>query len=323
MAKTKFKFNPDTLSYDRIKHSIKDIILKISAYFVGSLIIAAIYYVVWAILVDSPKEKLLRNELLQLTMQYELIQNEMGEMETVLAQLQETDDNLYRSIFEAEPLAPTYRTAGTGGVNRYKELEGYSNSQIVIETTQRLENLRNGIYAQSKSYDELVVLAENKEEMIKSVPAIMPISNHDLKRTASGFGLRMHPVYMIVKFHNGMDFTAPTGTEVYATGDGIIDAVVSAQNGLGKYITIDHGFGYTSTYGHLNGFNVKKGQRIQRGDVIGFVGNTGLSVAPHLHYEIKFNGNYVDPANYYFNDLTAEEYDRMVEISSKTGQSFD
>lgn len=323
MAKTKFKFNPETLSYDEVHHSFKDIVVKIAVYFLGSLVVAALYYLVWALLIDSPKEKLLRNELAQLTLQYELIQKEMVEMETVLEQLEETDDNLYRTIFETEPLPTTYRTAGIGGMKRYQNLESLSNADLVIETTKKMDNLRNRIYVQTKSYDELIELAENKEDMIRSVPAIMPISNKDLKRTASGFGPRMHPIYMIVKFHNGMDFTAPTGTEIYATGDGKISALVTSQKGLGNYITIDHGFGYTSTYAHMDKFNVKRGQKVKRGDVIGFVGSTGLSVAPHLHYEIKLNGNYVDPANFYFNDLTADEYDRMIEISSKTGQSFD
>ncbi len=323
MARTKFKFNPETLSYDKIRLSAQAVALKIAAYFIGSLIIAAVYYVIWAVFVDSPKEKLLRNEISQLTLQYELIQKEMGDMEIVLDQLQETDDNLYRSIFEADPVSSAYRTAGTGGVRRYRELDGFSNAQLVGETTEKLDILRNRIYVQSKSYDELVDLAENKEEMLGAVPAIMPISNKDLKRTASGFGPRMHPIYKIIMMHNGMDFTAPTGTDIYATGDGKVIAVVTSQKGLGNYVTIDHGYGYTSTYAHMSGFNVRRGQNIKRGEVIGFVGSTGLSVAPHLHYEIKYNGNYVDPANFYFNDLTAEEYERMVEISSNTGQSFD
>jgi murein DD-endopeptidase MepM/ murein hydrolase activator NlpD len=162
-----------------------------------------------------------------------------------------------------------------------------------------------------------------KEEMLRSIPAIMPISNKDLTRTASGFGLRIHPIYKIIKFHAGMDFTAPSGTDVYVTGDGTVAAVISSKRGLGNHIIINHGFGYSSVYAHLDRFNVRVGQKVRRGDVIGFVGSTGLSLAPHLHYEIKLNGINVDPVNYYFNDLTAEEYDRMIEIASKTGQSFD
>jgi murein DD-endopeptidase MepM/ murein hydrolase activator NlpD len=247
----------------------------------------------------------------------------MNNIEKVIDQLQATDDNLYRTIFEAEPIPATLREGGVGGINRYKELEGFENSSIVIETTRRLDQLRKQIYLQSKSFDDLVSLAMRKEEMLRSIPAIMPISNKDLTRTASGYGLRIHPIYKIIKFHAGMDFTAPNGTDVYGSGDGTVASVISSKRGLGNHIIINHGYGYTSIYAHLDRFNVKAGQRVRRGDVIGFVGSTGMSLAPHLHYEIKLNGTNVDPVNYYFNDLTAAEYEKMIEIASKTGQSFD
>ncbi len=323
MADTKYKFNPDSLSFDKIRLGFRAVLLRSLAYFVGSLIIAIIYWVIFAIFTDSPKEKALKREIAQLTLQYNLIHREMEDLEKVIDHLQETDDNLYRTIFEAEPVPSTLRDGGTGGVNRYTELEGYNNSSIVIETARRLDKIRRQVYAQSKSFEDLITLAKEKEEMLRCIPAIMPISNKDLTRTASGFGLRIHPIYKIIKFHAGMDFTAPSGTEVYATGNGVISAVLSSKRGLGNHIIVDHGFGYTSVYAHLDNFNVRKGQKVQRGDVIGFVGNTGMSVAPHLHYEIKLNGTNVDPVNYYFNDLTADEYERMIEIASKTGQSFD
>jgi murein DD-endopeptidase MepM/ murein hydrolase activator NlpD len=220
-------------------------------------------------------------------------------------------------------VASTWRRGGTGGVNRYKSLEGYNNSDLVIETTARLDRIRKKIYVQLKSFDDLILLAKEKEDMLRCIPAILPIANKDLTRTASGYGLRIHPYYKITKFHYGMDFTAPTGTDVYATGDGTISAVVNARRGLGNHVIIDHGFGYSSLYAHLERANVRVGQKVRRGDVIGFVGNTGMSLASHLHYEIKINGVNVDPVNYYFNDLTAEEYERMIEIASRTGQSFD
>ena len=177
---------------------------------------------------------------------------------------------------------------------------------------------------QSKSFDEIIVLASEKEEMLRSIPAIMPISNKDLTRTASGWGYRIHPIYKIRRFHYGMDFTAPTGTEVYSTGDGTIASIKSSMRGLGNNIIIDHGFGYQTVYAHLNSFNnLRVGQKVKRGDVIGFVGSTGLSTAPHLHYEVHLNGKRVDPANYYFNDLSPEEYERMIELAMRSGQSFD
>jgi murein DD-endopeptidase MepM/ murein hydrolase activator NlpD len=323
MPKSRYRFNPESLSYDRIRLGFRAVLLRSLAYFIGSLLIALVYYMIFAIFVDSPKEKALLREIDQLTLQYELIQREMGNVEKVIGQLEETDDNLYRTIFEAEPIPATLREGGAGGVNRFKELEGYDNASIVIETAKRLDKIRKQVYIQSKSFEDLINLARRKEDMLSSVPAILPISNKDLTRTASGFGLRIHPFYKIIKFHAGMDFTAPTGTDVYATGNGVVEAVNSSKRGLGNHIIIDHGFGLKSIYAHLDGFNVRPRQKVERGDVIGFVGSTGMSVAPHLHYEIKLNGVNVDPVNYYFNDLTPAEYERMIELASKTGQSFD
>lgn len=323
MPQTKYKFNPESLSFDKIRLGVKAILLKFLAYFIGSVIIAVIYWVIFASFFDSPKEKALEREVQQLTIQYDLINREMVDVEDVLSGLQKTDDNLYRTIFEAEPIPVTLREGGVGGVNRYKALEGYKNSDLVIETTNRLDKIRKKVVVQSKSYDDLIKLASQKEEMLRSVPAILPISNKNLTRTASGFGLRIHPIYKIIKFHYGMDFTAPAGTDIYATGNGVISAVSSSKRGLGNHIIIDHGFGYVSIYAHLSNFNVRKGQKVQRGDIIGFVGSTGTSVANHLHYEIKLNGSNVDPVNYYFDDLSPLEYERMIEIASKTGQSFD
>jgi murein DD-endopeptidase MepM/ murein hydrolase activator NlpD len=323
MPNTKYKFNPESLSFDKIRLGFRAVLMRSLAYFTGSLIIAFIYGLIFAIFVDSPKEKALKREIEQMSIQYDLIHREMANVEKILQQLQETDDNLYRTIFEAEPISSTLRDVGIGGVNRFKELEGYDNSSIVIETTKRLDRIRKKIYVQSKSFDDLISLAMRKEEMLRSIPAILPISNRDLTRTASGFGLRVHPYYKIIKFHSGMDFTAPTGTEIYATGNGVIASVHSSKRGLGNNIIIDHGFGYTSIYGHLDDFNVRPKQKVQRGDVIGYVGSTGMSIAPHLHYEVKLNGINLDPVNFYFNDLTADMYERIIEIASKTGQSFD
>jgi hypothetical protein len=323
MPPTKYKFNPDSLSFDRIRLGIRTLLFRSLAYFVGSVIIALIYWTVFAAFFDSPKEKALKREVQQMTIQYELIHREMADVENVLIDLQKTDDNLYRTIFEAEPIPSTLRDGGMGGVNRYEALEGYNNSNLVIETANRLDKIRKKIYVQSKSFDDLIKLAKNKEEMLKCLPAIIPISNKDLTRTASGYGWRIHPIYRISKFHYGMDFTAPLGTDVYATANGTVVGVLTAQRGLGKHIIIDHGFGYSTIYAHLNNFNVRVGQKVQRGDIIGFVGSTGTSVANHLHYEIKLNGVNVDPVNYYFEDLSAADYEKMVEIASKTGQSFD
>jgi murein DD-endopeptidase MepM/ murein hydrolase activator NlpD len=323
MPRTKYKFNPESLSFDRVRLGFKVLLFRFLAYFIGSVIVALGYWIVFAAFFDSPREKALQREIEQMTIQYDLIHREMTSIEKVLDGLQKTDDNLYRTIFESEPIPTTLREGGNGGVNRYESLEGYSNSRLVIETATRLDKIRKKVYVQAKSFDDLINLARSKEEMLKSIPAIIPISNKDLTRTASGYGWRIHPIYKISKFHYGMDFTAPEGTDVYASGNGTVVDVTTSQRGLGKHIIIDHGFGYTSIYGHLSNFNVRVGQKVQRGDIIGFVGSTGLSVADHLHYEIKLNGVNVNPVNYYFEDLTALEYDKMIEIAAKTGKSFD
>ncbi|HPP92596.1 MAG TPA: M23 family metallopeptidase [Bacteroidales bacterium] len=323
MGKAKYKFNPESLSFDRITLGFRDILLRFMAYFLGSLFIAAIYGVIFTIFFDSPKEKALKREIEQLTLQYELMNREMDNMEKILDHLKETDDNLYRTIFEAEPVPSTLREGGIGGINRYKELENYSNAKLIIETAKKLDRIKKKIVVQSKSFDELISLAREKEEMLASIPAIMPVSNKDLTRTASGWGLRIHPIYKIVRFHYGMDFTAPVGTEVYATGDGVVESIISSRRGYGNHIVVNHGFGYKTLYAHLDRFNVRQGQKVKRGDVIGFVGNTGLSIAPHLHYEVELNGIKVDPSNYFFHDLTPEEYERIIEIASRSGQSFD
>ena len=323
MPRIKYKFNHESLSFDKVTLGLKAIMLRLLGLLMGSIVIAVIYWAIFASLFDSPKEKALQREVAQMTLQYDMISRELSNIERVLDDLQNTDDNLYRTIFEAEPLPSTLRQGGTGGVTRYRELEGYSNSRLVIQTTEKLDMIRKKVYVQSKSFDELVALANAKKDMMRGIPAIQPISNKDLTRTASGYGLRIHPYYKISKFHYGMDFTAPTGTEVYATGDGTVKEVNSSKRGLGNNLVVDHGFGYQSIYGHLDKFNVKPGQKVKRGDIIAFVGNTGMSLAPHLHYEIKINGLNVDPVNYYFNDLTPEDYERIIEIASKTGQSFD
>jgi murein DD-endopeptidase MepM/ murein hydrolase activator NlpD len=323
MPNTKYKFNPDSLSFDKIRLGVKAILLRSLAYLIGSIIIAAVLNFMFGLFFDSPREKALKREIEQLTLQYDLIHREMGNLEKVIDHLQETDDNLYRTIFGAEPIQATQRQAGIGGINRYNELEGFNNSKLVIETAKELDIIRKKVYVQSKSFDELILLAREKEDMLRSIPAIIPISTKDLTRIASGFGLRIHPVYKISKFHAGMDFTAPLGTEVYASGDGTVESVLSSKRGMGNYIVINHGFGYSSLYAHLESFNVKDGRKVKRGDIIGYVGNTGMSVAPHLHYEIRLNGVNVDPVNYFFNDLSPAEYEKMIEIASKTGQSFD
>ncbi len=323
MAKVKYKFNHNSLQYDKIVFTSKQKFYRFLTYFTATLVIAVIYNVFFIVFFDTPKEKGLMRENQQMATQYEILNNRFDLVDKTLEDLQKRDDNIYRVIFEAEPIPPSVRSAGFGGTNRYIDLQGFKNSDLVTETARRLDKITKQLYVQSKSYDEVIEMAENKEEMVASVPAIMPISNKDLRRTASGWGWRIHPIYKIRKFHYGMDFTAPTGTEIYATGDGVVEVVEVSLRGYGKRVIINHGFGYKTLYAHLNGFNVKKGQKVKRAEVIGFVGSSGTSTAPHLHYEVFKNNKKVNPVHYYFNDLTPAEFDKMIFISSNSGQSFD
>ena len=326
MAKKKYKFNPDTLSYERVGISIKEKLTKILAYLASSFALALIVIVIFLNTYETPRSKALKRENQRLTTQYELMSKDLEKIDKVLTELQQRDDNIYRVIFEAEPIPSSVRKAGFGGTNKYSELEDLSNSELVIETAKKLDMIAKEVYIQSKSYDEVLKMALNKEEMLASIPAIQPVANKELKRTASGWGYRMHPIYKVRKFHYGMDFTAPKGTPVYATGHGTIVEVSGSSRsrvGFGLVITIDHGYDYETLYGHLSAFNVKRGQKVKRGDIIGYVGNTGGSPAPHLHYESYKNGRAVNPAYYYYKDLSPQEYDKMIAISSNIGQTLD
>ncbi len=326
MAKKKYKFNPDTLNYERVGISLKDKSLKILAYFSSSLALALVIVVVVLNIYETPKTKALRRENQRLLTQYELMDKDLEKIESVLDELQQRDDNIYRVIFETEPIPSSVRKAGFGGTNKYSHLESMDNSELVINTARKLDIVSKEAYIQSKSYDDVLNMALNKEKMLASIPAIQPVANKDLKRTASGWGYRLHPIFKVTKFHYGMDFTAPVGTPIYATGDGKVTTVKGSKrsrSGFGLEIIIDHGYGYETLYGHLNAFNVKRGQKVKRGDVIGFVGNTGGSTAPHLHYEVHKNGKKVNPSYYYYKDLTPQEYDKMIAISSNIGQSLD
>jgi murein DD-endopeptidase MepM/ murein hydrolase activator NlpD len=272
---------------------------------------------------DSPKEKILNREIQQLSIQYKIIKNKLEKAEIVLDDLQKRDDNIYRLIFEADPIPKSIRKAGYGGVNRYQDLTGFKNSELVISTSKKIDQVTKQLYIQSKSFDEIIELAQNKTTMLASIPAIQPVSNKDLSRMASGFGNRIHPIYKTRKFHAGMDFSAKTGTPIYATGDGEISKIKRSRKGYGNHVVINHGFGYKTLYAHMSKYIVKKRQKVKRGDIIGYVGNTGTSVAPHLHYEVHKDGKKINPVNFYYNDLTPEQFEKMLLISSQSNQSFD
>jgi len=256
-------------------------------------------------------------------LEYDLVNQRLKQMSTVLEDLQDRDDNIYRVVFEAEPIPDEVRKAGFGGVNRYSKYKELENRDLLTETMRRTDILSKQIVIQSKSYDEIFTMIRNKAAMLSCIPAIQPVNNKDLKRMASGFGYRTDPIYKTTKFHAGMDFAATVGTEIYATGDGIVVRADADASGYGNHVRINHGYGYLTLYGHMSKISVRTGQRVKRGDVIGLVGNTGKSVGPHLHYEVHKNNEAINPVNFYYNDLSPEEYARMIELSGTENQAFD
>lgn len=323
MSKAKYRFNTKTLSYEKIELDWKQRMLRFSTFLTASVFVGLIFYFLAAKYIDSPKEKLLKQENSQLKSQFDLLDLRMEQANQVLNDIQRRDDEIYRIIFETDPIPKEIREAGFGGVNRYKKLEGYKNSDLVIESSMKLDQITKQLYIQSKSYDEVFDMAVSKEKMLASIPAIQPVANKDLKRMASGYGMRMHPIYKRRKFHTGMDFSAQRGTEIFATGEGTVVHVERSRRGYGNNVVIDHGYGYKTLYAHMQSFEVRRGEKVKRGQLIGYVGNTGTSVAPHLHYEVIKNGKKVNPVNYYFNDLSPKEYEQMIEFASRPSQSFD
>ena len=323
MTKVKYYYDKKSLSYKEINLTLKQKIQNLLLYILSASIITSLSFFVFYSFFDSPKEKKLKSEINFLTSNYQKFESKLLEIETVLDDIQKRDDNIYREIFEANPIPTEIRKAGFGGVNKYKYLEGFSNTELLKELDNKFDVLKKQLYVQSKSFDQIIELTKDKNKMLSSIPAIQPLSNKDLSRMASGFGYRIDPIYKTRKFHAGMDFSAKTGTPIYATGDGKVFKVSKSKRGYGNHVVIDHGYGYKTLYAHMSKTAVKRNQKVSRGDVIGFVGNTGKSVAPHLHYEVHKDGKKINPVNFYYNDLNAEEYERMIEISSRSNQSFD
>ncbi len=322
MRKVYYIYNPRTQTYDRIYPTIRQRAYGMVRRFFLALGIGGIFFLFLLFVFGSPSEKELRIENSRLLAQYNVLSRNLDEALKVLSDIQERDDNLYRVMFQADPVPSAIRKAGYGGTNRYEQLMGMANSELVIHTTQKLDLLNRQLYIQSKSFDDVVEMFKNHDELLRCIPAIPPISNKNLRQTASGFGTRIDPIYKTVKFHSGMDFSAPPGTDIYATGDGIV-TFMGWKSGLGNTIIIDHGFGYHTLYAHLRDFRTKKGKQVVRGEVIGGVGSTGKSTGPHLHYEVHVKGNPVNPINFYFMDLGPEEYDEMIRIAANHGKVFD
>jgi len=323
MAKVRYQFNTKSLKIERVQVSFKERLKRWLSSLAFGLVFGVVVIVLAYNFFSSPREKALMNELEAYKLQFKIMNDRLNQTQAVLDDLQDRDDNIYRVIFEAEPIPSSVRKAGYGGASRYESLAGVSNSDIIQSTAAKLDMISSQVYNQSKSYDEVFRLAKNKEKLVSSIPAIQPVDFHDLRRIGSHFGYRTDPFYKVTKFHEGIDFAASVGTPIYATGDGVITEASFYRGGYGMCIKINHGFGYETFYAHLSRMKVKVGQKVRRGEVIGLVGNTGKSTSPHLHYEVHKNGQPINPIYFFFNDITPQEYQAMIEQSKNPSQTMD
>ncbi|WP_396178231.1 M23 family metallopeptidase [Flavobacterium sp.] len=325
MKKVKYYFDSENLAYRKIETKKRKRFGYIALFLLSSAVFGILSFIVLlnTPFFETPKDRLQTREIENLKLRYAILNTKMNEVDDVLEQIQERDNNLYRTYFNTSIIPEEQRKAGFGGINRYKELEGYNNSELVINTSKRVDVLSKQAAIQSRSLDEIVKLAKEKEKLLAAIPAIQPVKNENLKQMASGFGYRSDPFTKVRKFHAGMDFTAKSGTPIYATGDGVVEKADNTASGYGNHIVIRHGFGYETLYAHLSKYKVRRGQKVQRGDVIGFVGSTGRSEAPHLHYEVHKNGEVVNPLNYYYGNISAAEYAIISKLASQENQSLD
>ncbi|MFT3753219.1 MAG: M23 family metallopeptidase [Paludibacter sp.] len=322
MAKKKFHFNPETLSYEQIEHTIAHWLKQFMIHALSGLSLGVIFFFIFVSTVQSPEEKQLNEEKRNMQAQYKVLERQFDEMQTVLTDIQQRDDNMYRVVFQADPIPLSVRKGTSANTQYYQQLLDMTNSEVVVSTTKKLNELKKQLYIQSKSFDDLVIMTKNKDAMLLCLPAIQPVANKDLKYMASGYGWRIDPVYHTRRFHAGMDFTAPTGTPIYATANGTIMSAGWKQ-GYGNCVEINHGYGYVTLYGHMSAIKTNAGKAVKRGEVIGLVGSTGKSTGPHLHYEVHLRGQIMNPANYYYLDLSPADYDRMIQMSTNSGQMFD
>lgn len=324
MAKIKYYYDTESCKYERVKVSTWDIILNALGFFALSMILAVGIFMVVNKYFKSPVVAQLEKENDELLFHYEILQEDFKDASKMITSLQDRDDDVYRVIFEAEPIPSSIRNAGTGGADRYKDIieKRLEREDLLLDAYQKIDKMKKQMYIQTKSYDELMEMASNKEKFLASLPAIQPVSNKELKRLSSGFGYRTDPILKTRKMHAGVDFSAPKGTPIYATGDGVVKKVKTSLSGYGKQVDIDHGYGYMTRYGHMSTFNVKEKQKVKRGECIGYVGNSGKSTGPHVHYEVHKNGKAINPVHYFYRDLNSDQYEEILRLASIENQSL-
>lgn len=323
MARQKYVYNHKTLNYERFEEPTHKRVGKVVLYVLSTIVLGLAFFFLFYSFFDSPKEKMQAREIEYLKLQYEILDDRLNEMNVLLEDMEKRDDNIYRVIFEAEPIPLSVRKAGFGGVDRYENLYGYKNSELVVRAAKKLDVVASQLYVQSKSYDEVFALAKSKAKMLACIPAIIPMKESEIRQISSYFGYRTDPIYKVPKYHSGIDFASAVGTEIFATGDGVVESVEQNYWGYGNIITLNHGYGYKTRYAHLSQFAVREGQKVKRGQVIGYVGSTGKSTGPHLHYEVMKNGELTDPMQYFFNDLTPEEYETILKQAELPSLTMD
>ena len=323
MARKEYIFNPQTLDYEEYKPSKKKLLGRLVLFIFTAGVIGFGVMTLIQNTIGSPKERMLAREIEFMKFQYDIINDKIENIDKHLVEMQDRDDNIYRMIFEAEPIPASVRKAGYGGSNRYEALNGYENSSIVIETAKKIDVIESQLKVQSKSFDDVYDMAKNKAKMLSCIPAIMPVKDVNIYRISSHYGYRTDPFYKVQKLHSGIDFSAPIGTPIYCVGDGVVEKVVKGNSGYGNNVIINHGFGYKTRYAHVSKIYVKEGHKVKRGEHIADVGNSGKSTAPHLHYEVIKNDKAINPINFFFNDLTPEEYDKILELSEKPSMTMD
>lgn len=324
MAKQKrYIFNQLTQDFEVLETSKSRTFLRILLISLSVLGIAFLFAVLLFTFIKSPKEKAQARELEYMKLKYEILNDRLDNLEALMTDMEQRDNNLYRVMFEADPIPYEVRRSGFSDADRYADLYGYMNSDLVVSAARKLDVIASQLYNQSVSYDSLFVMARNKADMLAHIPAIFPLKETEVKYISSYFGYRPDPIYKIEKFHSGMDFTAALGTEAYATGDGVVFDVERNEWGYGNMVILDHGFGYKTRYAHLLKPAVRKGQKVKRGQVIGYIGATGKATGVHLHYEVLKNDDQIDPINFFYQDLTPDEYDQILEQSTLPTQTMD
>ena len=324
MKKIKYFYNTHTLRYEKLVTPFRVKLLRLFGILSGLIVASTIVIYLYIRFFPKPTDIEVNRKYELLKENYNQVNDKVKSLQQQMASLEKRDNEVYRSIFEANPLPDSARAKLIEQQKEIEKIKDMGDFELGKDITSQLNNISARILFQFKSYDNIALLIKNQDVKLASIPAIQPVSNKQLDHIASGFGMRIDPVYGTPKMHKGLDFTAPQGTPIYATGNGIVTTANGSNGGFGNHVVINHGYGYESLYGHMVRIKVHQGQRIKRGEVIGWVGSTGKSTGPHCHYEVHINGQEVDPVYFFYSDLNAEQYDRLLKLAANgSAKSFD